>query len=166
MSFLKQAFALHQRIAGVYDPNEDYSGKYMTAFYFEDSRGIPYCHCTHYYLGEQDQQAVHDIIDLIDEYFAQNPPQIDSPWSFDNFDLFGPEKDCPVMERTSKDDMLLDLRDQLAPYRKDKFPVYRPHVTLGDTVGDLTIDRLRPMTMKPIELALVSGNQKVKSWKL
>ena len=52
MSFWKQAWELQLKIAGAYNPDEDYTGKYMTAFYFEDSHGIPHCHCTHKYFGE------------------------------------------------------------------------------------------------------------------
>jgi len=167
MSFLKRAFELHLRIAGAYNPDEDYSGKYMTAFYFEDTHGIPYCHCTHKYFGKQDPQAVHGIIETIENYFSGIPDlKKDRVWEFDNFDLFGPEKDCPVMERLTKDDMFPDLKDQLEAFQKDKFPEYRPHVTLGEKVADLTVDRLRPLKMKPIEYALVTGDQKVKVWKL
>ena len=62
--------------------------------------------------------------------------------------------------------MFPDLKEQLEKFRKDSFPTYRPHVTLGDKVENLTIDRLRPLKMKPIEYALVTGDQKVKVWSL
>lgn len=167
MSFWKQVRELHLRIAGAYNPDEDYTGQYMTAFYFEDDHGIPYCHCTHKYLGELDDDTVQKVIGTVDQYFKGIPDlKKDRDWVFTDFVLFGPEQDTPVMERMTKDDMFPDLKEQLEVYRKDTFPAYRPHVTLGEKVQDLNVDSLRPLKMKPTEYALVTGDTKLKVWKL
>jgi 2'-5' RNA ligase len=167
MSFWKHAWELQLRIAGAYNPDEDYTGQYMTAFYFEDDHGIPYCHCTHKYFGELDADTVPKVIEAVDQYFSGVPDlKKDRTWVFDTFVLFGPEKDTPVMERMTKDDMFPDLKEQLEVFRTDNFPTYRPHVTLGEKVQDLSVDSLRPLKMKPVSYALVTGDQKVKVWNL
>ena len=162
----KKAFELQLRSAGAYDPDEDFTGKYMLAFYFKDDQGIPHCHCTHKYLDKQSDEDVEEIIKIVDDYFKKNKPEVDSPWYFDKFSLFGKEKDCPVMERTDTEDMMLDLKGSLNKFKEETFPTYKPHLTLGDKMDDLDVDMITPYEMKPVEYALVSGNKKIKSWKL
>lgn len=162
----KNAFIHYTKIAGAYDPNEDYAGKYMTAFYFKDDQGIPHCHCTHKYLEKQSDEKIEDIIKIINDYFKEKKPEVDKYWYFDKLSLFGKEKDCPVMERRVQDDMMVDLLKQLDAFRKNDFPTYKPHLTLGDKVKDLTIDKIHTYKMEPIEYALVTGDKKVKTWKL
>lgn len=162
----KKAFEFQTRLAGAYDPDESYEGKYMTAFYFKDDQGIEHCHCTHKYLDKQSDKDVEEIIEIIDSYFKDEKPKVDKYWYFDKFSLFGKEKDCPVMERVDTDDMMLDLKKKLAPYKEESFPTYKPHLTLGDKMDDLDLDKITAYEMEPIEYALVTGDKKVKVWKL
>lgn len=162
----QKAFEFHSRRAGAYDPDEDYTGSYMTAFYFKDDQGIPHCHCTHKYFDKQDDDDVEEIIKIIDSYFKENKPKVDKYWIFDKFSLFGKEKDCPVMEREDHHDMMMDLKKELEPFKEESFPTYKPHLTLGDKFEDLESDKITPYEMEPIEYALVSGNKKIKTWKL
>jgi len=162
----KKAFEFQSRCAGAYNPDEDYTGKYMTAFYFKDDHGIEHCHCTHKYLDKQDDESVDEIIEMIDNYFKDKEPKVDKSWHFDKFSLFGKEKDCPVMEREDHHDMMLDLKDALAPFKEETFPTYKPHITLGDKFEDLDSSMITPYEMEPVEYALVSGDKKIKTWKL
>jgi 2'-5' RNA ligase len=162
----KKAFEFQTRLAGAYNPDEDYSGKYMTAFYFKDDQGIPHCHVTHKYLDKQSDEDVEEIIEIIDSYFKDKKPKVDKYWYFDKFSLFGKEKDCPVMERRENDDMMLDLKKDLGKFKEESFPTYKPHLTLGDKMDDLDLDMITPYEMEPVEYALVTGDKKVKVWKL
>lgn len=159
-------FEFQSRIAGAYNPEEDYTGIYMLAFYFKDNQGIPHCHCTHKYLEKQSDENVDEIIKLIDKYFEEKNPKVEDVWIFDKFSLFGKEKDCPVMERRKTDDMFLDLKEKLNEYRKEDFPTYKPHLTLGDKLQDISLEKIKKYEMEPVEYALVSGDKKIKVWKL
>ena len=162
----KTAFTFYLRSAGAYDHNESYEGKYMLAFYFKDDQGIPHCHATHKYLDKQSDEDVEEIIGIVDKYFKEKKPKVDKYWYFDKFSLFGKEKDCPVMERKDQDDMMIDLKGDLEQFRKDNFPEYKPHLTLGDKFEDLDLEMIHSYEMEPIEYALVTGDKKVKVWKL
>jgi len=157
---------INWKLAGAYDPNEDYSGKYMTAFYFEDDKGIPYCHCTHKYLGEMDPKKLPEIIKIIDEYM-QDVPKKERTWVFDKYEVFGEEKDTPVMRRKETKDMLLGLKEDLDKIIEDKWKTYKPHITLGQKIEDLSEEKKKtPLVMKPTCLALVEGDKKLKEWSL
>ena len=151
-----------EKIAGRFDPNKDYGGTYLTAFYFEDDFGIEHCHCTHKYFGEQPEEVVPLIIQTIDEHFNEYPEQFSQPrlWVFDDFQWFGSEKDTPVLVRSVNDDMLLELRQKLNGFAEDRFPDYKPHITLMD-------DQEMPhLIARPVAYCLMTGDTMLKQWKI
>lgn len=117
---------------GAFDPNKDYSGKFCLMFHFKESYGIPHAHCTHKYLGAVDQVTLGRAIQVVESYFDKNKQALSAPrvWWFDRFSLLGKEKDTPVLERTQKSDMLLDLIGELDQIVPAQWDTYRPHVTV------------------------------------
>jgi len=158
-SLLKRIADLEKR-AGAYDPNADYSGKYMLAFYFDDDHNLPHCHCTHHYLEKLDPTQVQDVIKVVDNYFEENPWALKQKdfWIFDSPQMFVEEHDTPVLEATPTKNMLLDLKEQLQDFKRDQFPVYRPHITLPEQ------GFLRFFIATPIKYALVSGDVPEHEW--
>ena len=161
---VKEISDLELKFAGKYDPiNKDYKGKYMTCFYFTTDFGIPHCHCTHKYFDTQDDEAVQKIIQTIDQYFKDNPDALTAPrkWVFDKFEMFGPEKDTPVLRRMGETtDMFPDLKQKLDAFRDEEYPVYKPHITLEQEGCPTAIVAV------PVMYALVTGNRVIKSYKL
>ena len=98
--------------AGSYNPNKDYSGKYMVAFYFKDDKGIPNCHCTHKYIGEMKEKNIPKFTKIIDKFFL-NVPLKNRTWVFDDFQLLGEQEDTPVMVSKITTDKLPNLKGLL-----------------------------------------------------
>lgn len=145
---------------GAFDPNADYSGKYHFAFKFAEEFGIPFCHCTHKYLGRVTQEILHKATYLVDQYFVENAKDLAQPrlWRFDRFALFGPEKDTPVLERRTTEGMLLELKGQMDAMVPDKWPTYKPHITIPREYEFLKLN------MKPVAYALSEGKNELRRW--
>lgn len=147
--------------------NSEYDGHAMTAFYFKDEYGIPKCHCTHKYLGELgqdfDANKLGEVADVIDEYWSRvnKEPRV---WHFNKYELFGPEKDVPVLRCMDISDKLLDLKKLLDQFRDEDYPEYKPHVTLKLDKDHINPRLLRPLKMQPIFYGLVFGDEILKRW--
>lgn len=154
---IMDSIAFLERLAG---RSKKADGKYYTAFHLEDDFGIPDCHVTHKYLGEQSDENLARIMPILNSYMIDHARELSEPrtWVFDQFEMFGPEHDIPVVAAEPKNNMLLDLRDQLSEFRKDDFPSYRPHITLPDA------SNVKALVAKPVRFALISGDTIIKEW--
>lgn len=160
-SKIRDAISYLERLAGRFDPEKkDYTGKYLTSFYLEDDFGIPHCHVTHKYLGEQTPEDLERITRLLNTYMIDHARELSEPraWVFDQFEMFGPNQDTPVLAAEPASNMLLDLRKQLGEFREDDFPSYRPHITLPDA------SNVKALVAKPVKIALVSNDTILKEW--
>lgn len=143
-----------------FDPNKDYTGTFVYVFAFSESFGIPYCHCTHKYLGEAPPELLEVTKTLVDNYFLNRYRDLQQErlWWFDRFAQLGPERDTPVLERRNSGDMLLDLKQQLDEVIPDKWDSYRPHITVPMSYASLKLP------MKPMSYQLREGAKIVKEW--
>lgn len=144
---------------GAYDPTKDYSGTYMLAFYFAETFGIPYCHCTHKYLGAVPQETLCQVMSQVDQYFSARKRELahHQLWWFDRFTHLGPDE-VPVLERRNLGGMLLDLKRELDGIVPEKWPSYRPHVTIPKEFEFMRLP------MKPVAYKLVEGDKVIREW--
>jgi hypothetical protein len=88
-------------------------------------------HCTHKFLGKQDDSYVKKIIKTLDNYFAKNPfKSFASDFGVEEY--FGENNDIRVLTPNKKindKNLLIDLRDKLSVFKEDSYPNYLPHVT-------------------------------------
>lgn len=147
---------------GAFDPNKDYSGTFVYVFSFQESFGIPFCHCTHKYLGEIPPELLTVTNALVDAHFLNRWRDLQSKklWWFDKFEMFGPEHDVPVLERRNSGDMMLDLKQQLDEVVPEKWDGYRPHITVPLSYASLKLP------MKPHAYQLREGAKVVREWSL
>lgn len=88
-------------------------------------------HCTHKFLGKQEDDSVKKIIKTLDNYFAKNPFKTFT-CDFGVEEFFGENNDIRVLTPNKKindKNLLLDLRDKLEVFKEDSYPSYLPHVT-------------------------------------
>lgn len=114
------------------DKSEDHG--LCSMFLFEGVDHPDILHVTHQYFGKTFNDA-KAIIEILEKYFKENPFKSFTV-NFDNEDFFGADQDIRVL-RPSKEDkikFLLDLKSQLDDLYKDKFPDYKPHVTVSANV--------------------------------
>lgn len=146
---------------GAFDPNKDYSGKYFFMFAFADDQGIPACHCTHKYLGAVSDAVLARAQKTVQRYFEANQNEFKKKqsWLFDVATMLGAADDLvPVMERDSYGGMMLKLKNELDEIVPDKFPHYRPHITVPKEHGK------RALNMVPVAYELRSGDNVIQSW--
>lgn len=152
-----------------YDPNKKFDNHVMTAFYFDDDYGIPKCHCTHKYFGKYGEDfgsdMIKDIVKVVDGYWGKvnRKPRV---WDFDQFELFGQEKDTPVMKSVHNKNKLLKLRAMLDALKADDWPDYKPHISIKMKPDNLNPRLLKPLVMKPIHYGLVRGDEIIKKWSM
>lgn len=86
-------------------------------------------HCTHKYLGEQQDEDLGRIQAILESYFA-TPRKVPTV-VFRREDFFGPDGDVRVLRPESDDAswFLLDLRKRLDTFAEDDYPEIKPHVT-------------------------------------
>lgn len=144
---------------GAFDPHKDYTGTYMLAFYFKNNYGIPFCHCTHKYLGQISREKLEEVTNLVDWYFDERKRELkmEQCWWFDSFTHMGPDA-VPVLERRNLSGMLLDLKDQLDRMVPEKWPSYRPHLSVPEGFG------FPRLPMEPVSYKLVEGDRVIKEW--
>lgn len=153
-----------------YDPtNLDFDGHIMFAFYFSDDHGIPKCHCTHKYLGVYNDsvfdEQIKKMCDIVDDFFNKIPKR-KRVWNFDKYELFGKEKDVPVMMSTNNKNKFLNLKKQLDMIIPDEFELYKPHITLKKSVDDISDRDKMPLRMEPIAYSLAMGDETIKQWNM
>jgi hypothetical protein len=88
-------------------------------------------HCTHKFLGKQNDASVKKIINILDNYFSKNTFNSFST-DFGVEEYFGPNNDIRVLtpnKKINEKNLLIDLRDKLSKFREDTYTEYRPHVT-------------------------------------
>lgn len=144
---------------GAFDPTADYTGKFCLMFRFGWITSIPDAHCTHKYFKNPTETQLQQILDAVDAYFKKNRVEIEKPkvWMFDKPSLLGEDK-TPVLERASTEGMLLDLKEQLDEIIPDKFPTYRPHITIPAQ------DTAKSLTLIPWYYELSTGQTVIRSW--
>lgn len=151
-----------------YHPHQtDFTGSVYTYFDFKDDYGIPSCHCTHKYFGyipeEMNDEKINKVIEIIDEYFKELKKK-ERLWYFNQFDLFGPDKDVPVMRSRRNDNKFLGLKGLLDKIKTDNYPEYKPHITLKKTPDELSPEDKKFIVMEPIAYKLDIGDFNIKTW--
>jgi hypothetical protein len=109
---------------------------YYSGFLFDGISDPEELHVTHKYFGElKDEDAVR-VLQIIDDYFKE--PRKFPRCVFDQREMFGPDKDVPVLtpKEFDPDDFFPDLKKQLDEFRKDDFD-YHPHTTTKLEIVDL-----------------------------
>ena len=115
--------------------NEDHG--VCTMFMFEGCDIPDVLHCTHHYMGKGlTDKDIEKIKDILIEYFKEKPFKTISK-VFDKEEFFGENKDVRVLRPESKTGLLLDLRDQLNQLYPDKWPEYKPHVSVSQNVDKI-----------------------------
>ncbi len=106
------------------------SGYYWTAFIFEGEPDPNALHCTHKFLGELTDDQADSVEQTIDLFFDSHPMRPIN-LSFDQADLFGPDRDIQVFkcEVYSIPKIYDVLREALDEFRIDDYRAYRPHIT-------------------------------------
>jgi hypothetical protein len=103
---------------------------FWTTFLFQGTSAQD-LHCTHKFLGKQDDGSVKKIIEILDNYFSKNPFQSFTA-DFGVEEFFGENNDIRVLtpnRKINEKNVLLDLRNKLSKFREDNYSEYRPHVT-------------------------------------
>ncbi len=118
-----------------------------TAFGF---KGFPIAdlHCTHKYLGGMTYNEMSLVRKTLDLYFSHDQTRSKSfRIDFEVEAIFGPPTVRVLLPKPGSklviQNVFGDLRIRLDRWRKDDFPEYRPHVSVGDfdTVVREPIDR-------------------------
>jgi hypothetical protein len=105
---------------------------YCTMFLFEGCSKPDIMHVTHKYFGKafKDEKA---IVEVLEKYFKENPFKEFSDL-FDKEEMFGVNNDVRVLRPASNKKFLPDFKDELDKITPDKFPEYKPHVTVSANV--------------------------------
>lgn len=87
-------------------------------------------HCTHKYMGQQDDESVKKIIKTLDNYFSKNPFK-SFKVNFCREEFFGENKNVRVLTPLSFNpkNFLPDLKQKLDVFKPDNYGTYKPHVT-------------------------------------
>lgn len=128
-------------------------------------------HVTHKYFKPFDDKE--KVIEILEEYFDQHPFE-DIREVFDKEEFFGEEGDIRVLRPASSEKFLIDLKNKLDELEEDKWPEYKPHVTVNantDVVdipivnyvlvqADKILWSLRPLDLEKSEEILQKGAMK------
>ncbi|MDB4330334.1 hypothetical protein N9948_01290 [bacterium] len=87
-------------------------------------------HCTHKFLGEQNDPSVKKILITLDNYFSKNPFK-SFKTVFGKEEFFGENAEVRVLTpfEYNEKNFLLDLKNKLNKFMPDDYPDYKPHVT-------------------------------------
>lgn len=106
-------------------------------FKFEGVDDANLLHCSHRYFPSDSGVTRDQVLKVISKYFSQNPfRQISLPFT-KLTEEFGSDGTYRVVEPESNLPLLLDLKALLDEIMPDKWPVYRPHVTVGRNTDEL-----------------------------
>lgn len=110
---------------------------YYSAFIFQGIPDPEVAHVTHKYMADQTPESAAEIEEMMDDYFAS--PKKFPRAAFTERQMFGPDKDVPVLTPKSVDlkDWFPELRTSLEKFKKDEHGEYKPHVTTDQEVIDV-----------------------------
>ena len=106
-------------------------------------------HCTHKYLGEQNELNEYHIQEIIEKFFFGEFRFV-LPMKFGNVDYFGERysRAYVLSDFGYKDQLFLDLRFKLDAFRKDNFEHWVPHITTNASLSSTSIKFDRFCLMK------------------
>ncbi len=118
-------------------------------FIFDGVNHPDVLHCTHKYFGK-DFKDTDKVLEILKLWFKENPFKIIKE-SFDKEEFFGEKNDIRVLRPESNKKFLPELKDKLEELTPDKWPEYKPHVTVSANVDKIDI----PI----VDYALVKGGK-------
>jgi GNAT superfamily N-acetyltransferase len=108
-------------------------------FMFEGVDHPDVLHVTHKYFSDSlSNSDKEQVLGILKDYFKKNPFE-PIKTVFDKIEYFGEDKDIKVLRPKNSKLFLNDLKDKLDGIVVDKFPEYKPHVTVNDNMNKVDI---------------------------
>ena len=94
-------------------------------------------HCTIKYFDKNFKED-DKVLEIIKAYFKKHPfEKINKV--FDQLDHFGESEDVRVLRPKNKSGLHADLKDELDELYPDKFPIWKPHISVSSNVDKIDI---------------------------